>query len=235
MKPLHHSHPSGPTQGKGRGCLAAGAAAICALLLCTTAPARSQSATSVQAPAPPAAVTREMPAPATPLDITTPSRLVAPQEIATYVGSISSTFSMRGRETDPFGQLQDPDAKPIIKPTLARPSRPVQMQATPFADIVRMIVISTIMPGEKRFLVGTRSVAQGDTLPLNFRGKLIRVQITGVTSREIGFRNLESGETAVRKLDMLPAGMSQGSSGISAPGMVRDHPDAPINLDSGGQ
>ena len=101
-----------------------------------------------------------------------------------------------------------------------------------FADIIRLIIVTTIMPGEKRFLVGTRSFAQGDHIPLTFRNKQIRVEVTQVTSHQITFRNLENGEIASRKLDMLPAGMTPGLRGISAPGMVPDKPNAPIELES---
>ena len=163
----------------------------------------------------------------------TPSRQVGTTELEPYLESLSSVFLMRGRATDPFGQHQDPDAKPIIKaPVAGSVKRAAPIQATPFSDIVGMIVVTTIMPGEKRFLIGTRSVKQGDQLPLSFRGRPIRVQVTEVTSRQIGFRNLDSGETASRKLDMLPVGMTPGNHGITAPGMVPDRPNAPIELEA---
>lgn len=162
-----------------------------------------------------------------------PSRQVGTAELEPYVDSLSSVFLIRGRATDPFGQPQDPDAKPVVKtPVAGAVKRAAPIQATPFADIVGMIVVTTIMPGEKRFLIGTRSVKQGDQIPLTFRGKSIRVQITEVNSRQIGFRNLDSGETASRKLDMMPAGMTPGSHGITAPGMVPDRPNAPIELEA---
>ena len=164
---------------------------------------------------------------------TLPSRQVGADELAPYVESVSSVLLMRKRATDPFGQLQDPDAKPVIKaPVAGAVKRAAPIQATPFADIVGMIVVTTIMPGEKRFLIGTRSVRQGDQLPLSFRGRPIRVQVTEVTSRQIGFRNLDSGETASRKLDLLPVGMTPGNNGITAPGMVPDRPNAPIELEA---
>ena len=164
---------------------------------------------------------------------TTPSRQVGTAELEAYVASISSVFLTSGRATDPFGQLQDPDAKPIIKaPVAGAVKRAAPIQATPFADIVGMIVVTTIMPGEKRFLVGTRSIKQGDQLPLTFRGRPIRVQVTEVTSQQIGFRNLDSGETASRKLDMLPVGMTPGNKGITAPGMIPDSPNAPIEIEA---
>jgi hypothetical protein len=164
---------------------------------------------------------------------TLPSRQVGTTELEKYVASISSVLLIRGRTTDPFGQLQDANAKPIAKaPIPGAMKRSSPIQATPFSDIVKMIVVTTIMPGEKRFLIGTRSIKQGDQLPLTFRGRPIRVQVTEVTSRQIGFRNLDSGEIASRKLDILPPGMTSGNNGFTAPGMVPDRPNAPIELEA---
>jgi len=163
-----------------------------------------------------------------------PSRFVGPAELDSFVGALTSAFSMHDRETDPFGQPQDPNAKPVIKASVAKVSQRVtQVIATPFSDIVRLLVVTTIMPGEKRFLVGTRSIAQGDKFSLSFRNKQIRVEVMEVTSRQIVLRNLDTGETATRKLDMLPVGMTPGLHGITAPGMVPDRPNAPIELDTG--
>ena len=164
---------------------------------------------------------------------TTPSRNISDAELKPYIDSVATVFLIRGRTRDPFGQNQDPDAKPVIKastPLAVRRSAPAQ--ATPFADIVRLLDVTTIMPGERRFLIGSRSFKLGEVMPLNFRNKPIHVLITEVTSRQIAFRNQDSGEIAVRKLDMLPAGMTAGSHGISAPGMIPDHSNAPIDLEA---
>ena len=204
-------------------------------------PAAAQSATNFNSRKPaPVSPPVKIEKPATPKPkeaatvITIPSRFVGPAELDAYVTSLTSAFSMHDRATDPFGQLQDPNAKPVVKATVAKTTqRAPQLQATPFSDIVRLIIVTTIMPGEKRFLVGTRSFAQGDHIPLTFRNKQIRVEVIQVTSQQIVFRNLDTGETASRKLDMLPAGMTPGHRGINAPGMVPDRPNAPIELDGG--
>jgi hypothetical protein len=163
----------------------------------------------------------------------TPSRFVGEADLDAYVESFSAVLSMKDRATDPFGQLQDPDAKPVIKPSIAKKTTRVQsIQATPFSDIIRLIKVTTVMPGEKRFLVETRSFKQGGRIPLGFRGKTINVEITSVSSRQIDLRNLETGETASIKMDLLPVGMTPGTRGITAPGMVPDSPNAPINLDN---
>jgi hypothetical protein len=165
----------------------------------------------------------------------TPSRFVSESDLDAYVQSFSAIFSIRDRATDPFGQMQDPDAKPVIKPTAAKTSRRVaQIQITPFSDIIRMIRVTTIMPLEKRFLIGTRSIKEGQRLLINFHTKNISVEVVAVTSRSIEFRNLESGESASLALDLLPAGMTLGTKGITTPGMTPDLPNAPIDLDGTG-
>ena len=163
-----------------------------------------------------------------------PSRYVEETDLATYVASRSTVFSMRDRATDPFGRLQDPDAKPVIKIAAAKSShRASAVQTTPFSDIVRLIKVTTVMPKEKRFLVGNRAIKEGDSIPLAFRGKNIRVAVSSVTSRQIEFRNLENGETASLKFNGPPSGMTPGTSGITAPGMVPDRPNSPLELDPG--
>lgn len=163
-----------------------------------------------------------------------PSRYVSEPDLAAYVETLSSVFSMRNREIDPFGQLQDPDAKPIVKPTIAkRTRRAAPTQITPFAEIIRRIQVTTIMPGEHRFLIGTRSFKQGDRFPVNFRGRSLDVEISSVTSRQIDFVSLESGETASLKLTLLPVGMTPGNGKITAPGMVREQANSPLEIEPG--
>jgi hypothetical protein len=165
---------------------------------------------------------------------TTPSRFVGEADLAAYVESYANVLSIRERTSDPFGQFQDPDAKPIVKPTVAKQTRrTAPLQATPFSDIIKLLQVTTIMPKEKRFLVGTRSIKQGDVIPLGFRGKNIKVEVASVSSQQIEFRNLENNETASLKLNLLPVGMTPGTHGITAPGMVPDRPNATIELDPG--
>lgn len=191
-----------------------------------------------ETPATPKTVPAKNPAAATSKDPdptnTTPSRFIIEDNLANYVAAISAQFSMRGRATDPFGQFQDPNAKPIVKATVAKTShRVAPVLATPFSDIVRLIKVTTVMPKDKRFLIGTRAIKQGDCIPLNYHGKTLRVEVSAVTSRQIEFRNLDNNETAALKLDLLPAGMTPGSRLPSAPGMTADRPDSPIELESG--
>lgn len=161
------------------------------------------------------------------------SRYVTGDALPSHLKSLGEILSIRKRETDPFGKHQDPDGRPVIKPTVSKLNRFTPAQTTPFSDIVRLIKVTTVMPSERSFLIGTRTITEGDRIPLSFRGRTIKVEIAAVTSRSIEFRNTENGEQASLKLNMLPVGMTPGNDGITAPGMTPDGPDAPINLDSG--
>ncbi len=200
------------------------------MLAGTQAPAQSASnfITPPVAPAAPA----EVPTSAAKAAITDPSRFIGPEELEAYSQSVSAIFSMRERDTDPFGRPQDPEAKPIITEKNQSVRRIAPIKAISLSEIVSRLVITTIMPGEKRFLVGTRSYAEGDHIPLMFRGRRISVEITKVSSHEINFRNVETDELASRKMEILPVGMTIGTQGITAPGMVPDLPNAPIDLDA---
>lgn len=163
-----------------------------------------------------------------------PSRFVGEAEYEPYINSLTAQLSMKVRTTDPFGQLQDPNAKPVIKSSVAKNTkRQVQVQATPFPDIIKRISVNTIMPRERKFLIGPRTYKQGGTLSIIHRGKTILAQITDVSARQIDFRNSETGETATLRIEALPVGMTPGTNGIVAPGMSPDAVDAPLNLDVG--
>lgn len=206
--------------------MASSAWAQTAATLDAKVPTPANPAPKVEKPAKPAP---KVAGPVSPLA----SRYVGAAEMDSYVESISSVFLIRKQERDAFGQSQDPDAKPVIKVVPeGKVRRIAPVLAIQFSEIIQKIIVTTIMPGEQRFLVGTRSIKRGDQLPLSFRGKQIRVQVTEVTSQQIGFRNVDTGEVAFRKLDMLPVGMTPGHHGITAPGMIPDRANAPIELES---
>ena len=156
-------------------------------------------------------------------------------ELAAYLESKTSVFTVKKRVTDPFGLAQDPD-RPIIKPPTVDPKGPrtiTKIPVTPFSDIIRLLKVTTIMPMEKRFLIGNKSYGQGQRFAVSFRSKNIDVEVISVSSRQITFRNVESGETASIDLNLLPPGVFRGNGNITAPGMIRETPNAPIPLDGG--
>ncbi len=211
-------------------------AAICLLAVNDTSLAQQPAGPPAAQPAP-AAPAAGAPAPLSASALRTsplrPSRYVTEKDLPAYVKALTESFSITRRAADPFGQLQDPNAKPVVKPTpTAATRRVVAIQPTSFPDIIRRIKVNTVMPNEKKFLIGTRTIMQGDEIPLNFRGRSIMVRVVKVSSRAIEFRNNESGETASLPLGLLPEGMKAGGD-FRPPGMTPQNPNAPIDIDAG--
>lgn len=159
------------------------------------------------------------------------SRFVSAEQRPEYIKEQASSLAMKDRKFDPFGQVQDPTAKPaVVKPTITN-RRPTSFKPTAFSDIISRIQVNTIRPSENMFLVGTRPFKLGDNFPLSYRGKKIDVKVVGVSAKQIDFEKLDTGEIASVKLRVLPPGMSSGNDGVSAPGMVVDDSAAPLTVD----
>ncbi len=156
------------------------------------------------------------------------SRLISDSEIGEYLSALIATLPMTTQERDPFGLFQDPDAVPKLPP-VAMPD--MGTLSTPFDDVIRMIQVSTVMPADRKFLIGTRSFGVADVITINYRGQPVRAKVEEVTSRQIRFRNVETNATATRTLEILPAGMSAGGSRGAIPGLIPTGPNVPIDLD----
>lgn len=208
------------------------------LALCTIWPVTvtAQSAANFNpeliAPAKPAAAKEEKPVSEAGPIPDSPSRY-AGAEVDSYIASISAVFSIRSRPTDPFCQAQDPTAKPPKpKPTQSPIARPTVLPTIKFAEVIAKIPVTTIIPGEGRFLVGARSFLKGDRFPVRFGGRTYQVMVADVSARNILFRNIENGETGNLTLDLMPQGMSKGNQGVLAPGMRPARGDTPLEIES---
>jgi hypothetical protein len=200
----------------------------CGLLVLGCVLTTSGVAQSLPAPTPkPQPPPKEIPATAA------ASSRYACNDLKPYIEALANQFAIRDRPTDPFAQPQDPNAKIVVKTTQVKAiRRPTAEPPAALSDIVGRIPITTIMPGDKRFLVGSRSIGQGDKIPINYRNKSFRTEVTEVNSRRIVFRNLDTGEIGIRQLNLLPQGMTPGSGNIAAPGMIPISPNAPLEIDS---
>jgi hypothetical protein len=209
------------------------AAFLCMMALLFILPANAAPAPQKTEAAPAAQTTASAPAISTVLR-ERPSRHIGDEDLQAYVQAVSLTFSMKNRVTDPFGQQQNPDAKAVIKSPIAKIARKTTLpsQITPFSEIVRRIRVTTVMPADRRFLVGDRAFKQGDRFPMKFRsGRSINVEIATVSSQEITFRNIDNGEIASLKISLMPPGMTQGNGKISAPGMVSGTANSPLEIE----
>ena len=162
-----------------------------------------------------------------------PSRYVE-ADMDSYIATLTAKLAITKRATDPFGQIQDPTAKPA--PTAAAKTQTNNRTtpgatAKPLSEIVKQLKVTTVMPGEGKFLVGTRSISRGDNFPLVFQGKRYRVEVVEVNSQRILFRDVDTEENGELRLDVMPQGMSRGIRGVLAPGMQSSKADAPLELD----
>lgn len=195
--------------------------------------APGQKAAALASPDDPAEEAGEKEAPAPMAVDETPSRF-AGKDIVSYTLARATAFSMGGRETDPFGLNQDPSVKPEVKsaPSRLPTKRLAALPPTPLSDIVKLIRVTTIMPSERKFLVGIREFSESDEFPLVFRGKRMRMKVTEVSAARIVFRNLDNGESAALETGMLPPGMIAGAESIQPAGMVSPVDEIPLELGS---
>ncbi|MGB6221981.1 hypothetical protein [Haloferula sp.] len=161
--------------------------------------------------------------------LASPSRY-AGLDLDNYVQALSSSFSMRTRDLDPFARHQDPNFKPP-QPVAPRPgiSKPQPEPVTPFSDIIARINITAVVPAKQLFLVGERSFRVGDRIELDVgKEKPISVHVMAIEANSVNFRHGITGETANLSLGLTPEGMERGVA-LHPPGMVSKNSPAPLD------
>lgn len=200
----------------------------------TPAPAAAAAKTAAAPAAAPAPGKQEGPA------AKVPSRYAGSgPELGAYVDRYVAVMSIKNRTTDPFGRYQDPEFK-APEPKIINSTKKLIPRAAPpmpFADVVAAIQVNMVMAQKKSFMVstpaGSRELKQGNVFPIQLpSGKRVRVQVKNVTAAQIDFVNLDTGETAALKPDVMPVGMERGTKGITAPGMQPNGPNAPIEINA---
>lgn len=165
--------------------------------------------------------------------LASPSRY-AGLDLEKYVQALSSSFSMRKRDLDPFALHQDPNFKPVQR-VIAKKNVPKfkKEPVTPFSDIVARINVTAVVPAKQTFLVGERNFSVGDRIRLDVgKDKPISVHVVSIQATSVTFRHGITGETASLSLKLMPDGMSRGKA-EHPPGMVVDGTDAPIDARPG--
>ncbi len=150
-----------------------------------------------------------------------------------YVAIKFETLSMKTRTLDPFALNQNPEIKPVIKNVRNLPTAAKQtaLPTIPLSEIVKLIKVSTVMLKDKSFLVGDRSFKELDEIPISFDGRRKRLQVLKVTAEEIHFRDLDSKEDAILKIEVLPFGMLTGDSKLRPDGMISPDQNKEIELE----
>jgi hypothetical protein len=157
-----------------------------------------------------------------------PSRLVTPEDVNEYSARIASKFLIKSQGRDPFGNNQDLTVAPIAKTTTNEVV--VQPNRITLAEIVKRLSITMIRHGEKQIIIGTRSFTLGDEIPVTISGKPLALKFTAITAQQLTFKNVATGETAIRELNPRPAGMTPGKKRDTPVGMTPTNSNAPIDL-----
>lgn len=178
----------------------------------------------------PKVVNREAPK-ATKEEVTGTSAHYALADVDAYITEIAGKLAILNRPKDPFGINADPTAE--VAPIVADGPEPVvQIEAkVPFADIINSLRVTAIMPAEKQFLIGSRAIREGDTLPLAIPEGTVLARVLAVRPGEILFENTADKTTATLQNKIMPKGMIRGHGSLEIPGLQPDSPNAPIKVD----
>jgi len=151
--------------------------------------------------------------------------------VDSYISGRAKAFAIKSLDIDPFGLPQDPSKKPLASQIIPNSrNKYTPPPPTPFVDVIAALHVTAVMPHQQRFLIGSRTFRRGDTFPIAFQNKSIRVKVLRIGCNEIDFRNISTGETASLSLKLLPPGMNRDSGKASPPGLIRDDPGAPVEV-----
>lgn len=161
-----------------------------------------------------------------------PSRF-AVNAVDAYVSAKLDILTMKSRTLDPFVLNQNPEIKTEIKTIRDLPTstKPTALPTIPLSEIVKLIKVSTVILKDKSFLVGDRSFKELDEIPISFEGRKKRLQVLKVTAAEIHFRDIDTKEDAILKIDVLPFGMLSGDSKLRPEGMISPDQNRDLELE----
>lgn len=131
------------------------------------------------------------------------------------IKSLKQQLAINKRERGPFGLYQNPSKTPVYSGPMKE-----KLRKTPFHEFINEIQISVINAKEKEFLVGARIFRLGQVFPI-VRGKeSLSVRVESVSRSRVSFKNLKTGEVAVRRLDDLPNGITASVGSLDVPGVT---------------
>lgn len=111
------------------------------------------------------------------------------------VEQAAQKLSSRIRNVDPFGVPTFPreDTLPvIIEEDPARPTPKLTLN-----QALQTLKLNAVNLERKEFILGARSIFEGDLIELSFRGELFRALVVEVGSTEIVFRDIDRNETGI--------------------------------------
>lgn len=145
-----------------------------------------------------------------------PSRFLAEGSgVDQRVEKLKQRLAINKRKRGPFGLYQILSKTPVYSGPMKD-----KFKKTPFHEFINEIQISVINAKEKEFLVGARMFRLGQVFPLARGKERLSVEIQSVSRSRVVFKNLQTGEVAVRRLDDLPDGITASARSLNVPGVT---------------
>ncbi|MEM9079756.1 MAG: hypothetical protein AAGC74_03585 [Verrucomicrobiota bacterium] len=149
-----------------------------------------------------------------------------------FVEDRRSSFAISGRAIDIFGLSQDPKTKPTQTLIPMKKKKKVQVRRTPLTQILDSMKVSMVIPKHEKFSVAGRTIRKGQVLPVSFGKESMRLRVESISSEGILFRNMQTGELAMKETRRLPKGVTIGDRSKAGKGIqsVRENEEAPLIL-----
>ncbi|MFP6865467.1 MAG: hypothetical protein VCA35_05955 [Roseibacillus sp.] len=128
---------------------------------------------------------------------------------------LKQRLAINKQDRGPFGLYQILGKSPILSGPISKLSR-----KTPFNEFINSIRISVINPKEKEFLVGARIFRLGQVFPIVRAGERLSVRVESVSRSQVAFKNLDTGEVALRRLNFVPDGVTASAGSIDVRGVT---------------
>ena len=142
-----------------------------------------------------------------------PARFLA-EGLDDRILALRKRLAITSRERGPFGLFQNPGRVEVVSPVVA------EVRKTPFDEFINGIQITVINAREKEFLVGARLFRLGQVFPIVRGGEKLSVRVEAVAPSRVTFKNLGTGEVALRRLDLLPSGVTAAAGQIQVRGVT---------------
>ena len=147
--------------------------------------------------------------------VQTPARFL--EDVDDRIAKLRQRLAIADRERGPFGLYQVPGKAPVITSAVEQ-----RVRKTPFNEFINEIQISVVNAKEKEFLVGARMFRLGQVFPIVRGGERLSVRVESVAPSKVSFKNLKTGEIALRRLDVLPDGVTASAGSLRVQGVTPD-------------
>lgn len=116
--------------------------------------------------------------------------------------AIRSQLSVAKRQNGPFGLLQDLSVKKVVEKPKVNPEI--------FSKAIAAIQINMVSVSGGSFYIGLEEIKKGEVFPLEYGKNKFNVVVSSIDKGQITFKNMDTQEQVIKRLDSLPVGVEPG-------------------------